>query len=548
MPANQKASTTMLWVKNLSSTTYNKISKRVLDIDFINRNKKTIIMGVALWLIICLGSLFLLNSSGKEAKETFFNDGVLKIQDMSTKTGPALLGKDILGLNVIIGELMKSEKPAYCAILNHEDKIVAHNNPDLINQPLPSLSNGIPLNEIDDVKLISGTFADDIPIVSFTKDVTFSGVKIGVVSLGLDFSEINSKVSSNRLTIVSIFLISTILLILGLFYMDKAAKNKIVEAKKAFEGMKKIGPYILLSKIAQGGMAELFLADYIREDGFRRTVAIKRVLPHLSENQDFIKMFIREARLAAILQHPNIVQIFDFGKIENAYFIAMEFINGKNLAEIMGHVKKGLPVDLAMFIISKISTGLYYSHSRKDDKTGTPLDIVHRDISPQNMLISFQGEAKISDFGISKASSEPSLTQAGVIKGKLSYLSPEQALGKEVNHQVDIYALGLVFYEILSGKRLYKFANDIEAIRSIPKQVIPQLIKLRPDIPEDLNHIVMKCLEKDRKARYQTAQEIVEDLSALRNRLNISFDESSLSDFMNSNFEKESINSENNDK
>ena len=131
-------------------------------------------------------------------------------------------------------------------------------------------------------------------------------------------------------------------------------------------------------------------------------------------------MFIREARLAALLQHPNVVQIADFGKIQNAYFIAMEYVDGKNLAEIMGFLKKGLPVDLAVFLILKVSNGLHYSHSRKDDKTGNPLNIVHRDISPQNILISLNGEVKLSDFGISKATSEPSLTQAGVIKGKLS--------------------------------------------------------------------------------------------------------------------------------
>jgi serine/threonine protein kinase len=147
-------------------------------------------------------------------------------------------------------------------------------------------------------------------------------------------------------------------------------------------------------------MAELFWADYVREDGFRRKVAIKRILPHLAGNLDFIKMFTREARLAALLQHPNIVQIFDYGKIESAYFIAMEYIHGRNLKEILTTLKQGLPVELAVFIISKICKGLDYSHSRRDDDSGQPLEIIHRDISPQNMLISFQGEVKISDFNL----------------------------------------------------------------------------------------------------------------------------------------------------
>jgi serine/threonine protein kinase len=285
-------------------------------------------------------------------------------------------------------------------------------------------------------------------------------------------------------------------------------------------------------------MAEMFLADYIREDGFRRKVAVKKVLPHLAENQDFIKMFIREARLAALLQHPNIVQIIDFGKIQNAYLIAMEYIPGKNLGEIMAKLKEGLPVDLSIFLIMKICMGLNYSHMKTDERTGKFLHIVHRDISPQNMLISFLGEVKIADFGISKARSEPSLTQAGVIKGKLSYLSPEQVMGQEVDHQADIYALGLVFYEILSYKKVYRFDTHIDAIRSIPKREIPPLISLRPEIPDVLNRIVMKCLEKDKKLRYQTVQEIHDDLMMLRNKLNITYDASNLADFMRENFGK----------
>jgi serine/threonine protein kinase len=153
-------------------------------------------------------------------------------------------------------------------------------------------------------------------------------------------------------------------------------------------------------------------------------------------------------------------------------------------------------------------------------------------------LISLNGEVKLSDFGISKAASEPSLTQAGVIKGKLSYLSPEQAMGQEVNHQIDIYALGLVFYEILSGSRLYRFANDIEAIRTIPQMTIPPIITRRPDIPQGLNDIVMRCLEKSTVKRYQTAQELHDDLMKLKNHLGITYDASDLALFMRANFEK----------
>ncbi|MCG8552138.1 MAG: serine/threonine protein kinase, partial [Desulfobacterales bacterium] len=170
--------------------------------------------------------------------------------------------------------------------------------------------------------------------------------------------------------------------------------------------------------------------------------------------------------------------------------------------------------------------------TKTNDDTGEPLNIVHRDVSAQNMLISFKGEVKISDFGISKARSEPSLTRAGVIKGKLSYLAPEQALGKGADHQSDLYALGIIFYEILSGKRLYKFENELEALSTLPTMVVPPINTIRTDIPDALNQIVMKCLEKDPGNRYDSGKMIYDDLAQFRKNRNISFDETHLIDFM----------------
>jgi serine/threonine protein kinase len=319
---------------------------------------------------------------------------------------------------------------------------------------------------------------------------------------------------------------------------QKALQQPATELIEVSADESQIGPYRLREQIGQGGMAALYLADYLRGDGFKRTVAIKKVLPHLIENQDFIKMFIREARLAALLQHPNIVQIFDFGKIANTYIIAMEYINGLNLGQVMAHLQQGLPVKMAVFITMQVSLGLYYSHSRKDDETGKPLGIVHRDISPQNILISYEGEVKISDFGISKANTEPSLTQAGVIKGKLAYLSPEQALGQVVDQQADIYAMGLVFYEVLSGTRLYNFDSDIEAIRTIPELEIHPLKQVRDDIPDALNAIVMKCLDKDKNRRYPDAKALFDDLNEMKNNLQMTYDASDLSNFMRTTFQK----------
>jgi serine/threonine protein kinase len=248
-------------------------------------------------------------------------------------------------------------------------------------------------------------------------------------------------------------------------------------------------------------------------------------------------MFIREARLAALLQHPNIVQVFDYGKISDVSFIAMEYIDGKNLGQIISRMDQGLPVEPAVFVFSEICKGLEYSHSKKDDQTGEALNIVHRDISPQNILVSFQGEVKISDFGISKAKTEPSLTQVGMIKGKLMYLAPEQLTGEAVDHRLDLYALGLVFYQTLTGHLAYQFDSEVEAIKNIPTVAIEPLHHRKPGIPEELDRIVMKCLEKNVATRYQSAAAIHADLSAFKKKLQITFDSADLAALLQGAFE-----------
>lgn len=532
----------MLWVKQLSTKTFSTISSKLFSFQFIRRNKKVIVVCLICWLAINIGSFLIYRNSAAHAKEDFYDQGISAIQSLSVKTGPALLEKDSLSLNVAIGEFSQKENMAFVAILDHNKQVVAHSKPEMISRPLMPIKNITQTKTIDDILIEFGQVGiDNTPLVQFSKDISYSGIKIGNVYYAMHSEKLLHALKRSRNIFLLMMVGSTILLLVGLFILDHITRSKALKIRKELEGMAKIGPYLLVKKIAKGGMAELFLSDYIREDGFRRKVAIKKILPHLTENQDFIKMFIREARLAALLQHPNVIQILDFGKIQNVYLIAMEYIDGKNLGEIMVHIKEGFPVDLFVFVAMKICTGLQYSHTKTDDRTGEPLYIVHRDISPQNILISIQGEVKITDFGISKARSEPSMTQAGVIKGKLSYLSPEQVLGQEVDHQADIYSLGLVFYEMLSFKRVYRFENHVEAIQSIPKMNIPPLITLRPDIPDELNRIVMKCLEKDKKLRYQNAQEIHNDLMKLRNTLNITCDASNLSDFMRKNF----VNAEN---
>jgi len=539
MPGSEKATTTMMWMKQLSTTTINSVSSKFRSFMSGSPLKRHVAIGIAVWVVLNLIVYFTLQGKIDAAQKTFANKGVDLALGLADKSGSAILSTDILSLNVAIREVMENPEVGFAAILDHQDKILAHSDPTQINRQLsPEVFEGV-VDNINGVDISTGSLADNTPAMVFANDVTFSGVKIGGVVIGWEAESLSSTIKSFHVFIVLFLVLSAAAMATILILLERTLKKRKLEREKAMEGMTKIGPYLLTQKIAQGGMAELFLADYLREDGFRKTVAIKKVLPHLADNRDFIDMFIREARLAALLQHPNVVQIADFGKIQNAYFIAMEYVSGKNLAEIMGFLKKGLPVDMAVFLITKTSNGLQYSHGRKDDKTGQPLNIIHRDISPQNILISLNGEVKLSDFGISKATSEPSLTQAGVIKGKLSYLSPEQAMGQDVNHQIDIYALGLVFYEILSGSRLYRFANDIEAIRTIPQMTIPPIITKRPDIPQRLNDIVMKCLEKSTVKRYQTAQELHDDLLKLKNHLGITYDASDLALFMRANFEKQ---------
>jgi serine/threonine protein kinase len=539
MGAGENIPTKMLGVKQFSTKTFSAIFSKLLRIEFVKRNKKIVILCLIFWLVINIGGFLIYRNNTAGMKDDFYQNGVSATQSLSVKTAPSLLEKDMLSLNVAIREFSQKENVAFVAILDHKMQVIAHSDPEMVNRPLMPLQNTEQAKTIDGILIETGKGGDDQkPLISFSKDIDYSGIKIGKVYYVISSIELNKALSRLKMTLLMVVVVTSILLAVGLFFMDRIARTKAVKIRKELEGMNKIGPYLLTQQIAKGGMADLFLSDYLRQDGFRRTVAVKKILPHLAENQDFIKMFIREARLAALLQHPNIVQIIDFGKIQNVYLIAMEYIDGKNLAEIMAHVKEGLPVDLSVFVIMKICTGLQYSHDKTDDKSGKPLNIVHRDVSPQNILISFLGEVKITDFGISKARSEPSMTQAGVIKGKLSYLSPEQALGREVDHQADIYALGLVFYEMLSYKKIYQFDNHIEAIRSIPQMNIPPLISLNPGIPDELNRIVMKCLEKDKKLRYQSAQEIHDDLMSLKNKLNMTYDASNLSDFMRKSFVK----------
>ncbi len=270
------------------------------------------------------------------------------------------------------------------------------------------------------------------------------------------------------------------------------------------------GRYQLLKKLATGGMAQIYLARQVGPEGFEKLLVVKRILPHLAENEDFITMFLDEARIAARLNHPNIVQIFDLGAQDDSFFIAMEFIHGEDVRRVWKHSEReGKPIPLALIcrIIIDACAGLDYAH-KKVDQSGRPLGIVHRDISPQNILVSFEGGVKVVDFGIAKAADQATVTKSGVLKGKYSYMSPEQASGQHIDSRTDIFALGVVLYELLTGTRLFKRATDIQTLNAVTECQIAPPSAVNTRVPKDLDAIVMRALTKSRDDRFADARQL----------------------------------------
>ncbi len=301
------------------------------------------------------------------------------------------------------------------------------------------------------------------------------------------------------------------------------------------------GKYYLLELINVGGMAEVFKAKMFGVEGFEKIVAIKRILPEVAEDAEFIKMFVDEAKIAVKLQHPNVVQIFELGKIDGSYFIAMELINGKDIKTIRKRLKRVdllMPVEQSAYIISQVCDGLDYAHRKTDEKMN-PLNIVHRDISPQNMIVSYEGTVKLIDFGIAKAKSKSTKTQVGMLKGKFSYMSPEQVSGQPIDRRSDIFSLGVVFFEMLTGKRLFLGKNDVETLEKIRKaEVLPPSV-FNSAVPPELDRIVLKALAKDREERYQWASEFSEDLKKFSYSSGKTFSRQDMMNFMSEFFADE---------
>lgn len=279
------------------------------------------------------------------------------------------------------------------------------------------------------------------------------------------------------------------------------------------EVLKKFGRYFLLDQVAQGGMAEIYRARLADKDGAGRLLVIKRIQAGFGGNSEFLQMFKSEIKVTMGFNHSNIVQVYDFGEEQNQPYIAMEFVDGKNLRQFLNRfneLKQPFPVELACHIIEQAGAGLHYAHAFKDKITGDSLNIVHRDISPQNILISFEGNVKVIDFGIAKATTNSEHTRAGVIKGKPSYLSPEQISGDPLDGRTDLFALGAVFWELLTGRKLFQGENDLAVLRAIEScsTSVRAPSEINPNVPKEVDAIVLKLLSRDPTKRYQTGDEL----------------------------------------
>ncbi|HEX2675058.1 MAG TPA: PEGA domain-containing protein [Polyangiales bacterium] len=276
------------------------------------------------------------------------------------------------------------------------------------------------------------------------------------------------------------------------------------------------GKYFLLERVNVGGMAEVFKAKATGVEGFERLVAVKRILPSIAEDEEFITMFVDEAKIAVQLTHANIAQIFDLGRVDGSFFIALEYVHGKDLRAIFNRGRQRgelLPVPMSCYAIMKVCEGLDYAHNKRDASGGF-LNLVHRDVSPQNILVSYEGEVKIIDFGIAKAAGKAGRTQAGILKGKFGYMSPEQVQGMEIDRRSDVFGVGICLYELLTGERLFVGESDFATLEKVRNVDIMPPSTYNRRVPEELEQIVLKALARDREERYQTAMQLHDDLQS----------------------------------
>ena len=272
----------------------------------------------------------------------------------------------------------------------------------------------------------------------------------------------------------------------------------------------RLGKYQLLRRLAVGGMAEIYLARSTGIEGFQKLLVLKRILPQHAANEDFISMFLNEARLAATLHHPNIAQTYDMGVEDGNYYFTMEYVHGEDMRNVLrsaARAQKRLPLDHSLSIIMGTCAGLHHAHEQVGPD-GEPLGLVHRDVSPSNILVTFDGTVKVVDFGIAKATTGRVETRVGTLKGKIAYMSPEQCRGERLDRRSDVFAIGILLYEFTTGTRLFKGENEFAILTQIVNDDAPAPSTRRADYPPALEAIVMKALRRNREQRYASAQEL----------------------------------------
>lgn len=300
------------------------------------------------------------------------------------------------------------------------------------------------------------------------------------------------------------------------------------------------GKYVLLDLIGIGGMAEVYRSKLIGDKGFEKQIVIKKLLPQIAQSKEMVGLFIDEARLAALLQHENIAATYDFGEIDGNYFLAMEHLSGKDLATVMQRArewKRPLEIKHALQVASRICEGMDYAHSLKDLE-GTPLNIIHRDLTPHNIFITYNGKVKIFDFGVAKAEILDNRTKSGVVRGKLSYMSPEQISSDIVDLRSDIFSIGILLYEMLSGRRMYR-GDTATLIKKCISVDYEALEKIEPNLPPELYDILHKALARDPESRYQCCADMQADIDDLMFSMAERQDSKSLHNYIKSLFTEE---------
>jgi len=525
------------FIKDTTSAVRRKLSgmkDKLLHLHFfrsasliIERQKAACLIVLAFLLPGIAGSYYFMTASVNTVRQEIIDRGTLIAGQFSGVEAANWLARSrssrsdwqieaLFKLKAILMLSAENRHVVYALITDDKENIIrAHTSENLVGSIYqPVAGEEMTIEGSDIIMLKYAGAGDDKHLVDFASPVYYGKgerkLRIGTFHFGLSYDDVDRAVKRKN---VLFPLVSSVLLLLGWGLIIARDRTALIKKSRIETDSSRLGPYVLEKRIAAGGMGELFLAR--KEIGkFRMRVAVKRILSERANDKDYITSLLDEANLASQLKHPNIATLHDFGNIGGHYFIAMEYIDGENLLSIMNSYAGEFPVSHVVYIMEEVCKGLDYAHNKVDDFSNKPLNIVHRDISPQNILISLEGNVKIVDFGIARAAQRQSKqTTVGIVKGKLHYMSPEQASASgEMDRRSDIFSLGLICHELLSGQKVYDGDTLQEILRLACNAEIKPIAQIRKDVPEELNRIIMKALAPDRSQRYQTAKELHDDL------------------------------------